>query len=546
MSKFLLKTYIIIFFLSITILHSRFFEYFWIDLWLWVNWNFEFTKSMIINIFVWILWLFYFVVNFRKKIIIPKILFFILILFFFSIISTSFFYTNILWNNIKWQWILFLLNLLIFFVILVNQTKKDRKKIFDYILLLSIIPLFFAIKEYFLPSFDYGNLQNRALWTFWHPNFLALFILVFIPRIIEKIKENKLFIIYLITFIFTLFLTKSFFGILIFFGFILYIIYKKRKFKNKKIIYFLIFLWIIFWLFIFYKFWLTTKLNSFVSRFFIWETTIKIIFSDWLNIIFWVWNDTLIYLFEKYKVSYLYLFENIWYSADRPHNLLLLIFYNFWILGLWFLIYFFVFLKKNFVKNSYFLWVIIFLFFCIFNFASVSTYFLLVLLLAIIFINNNYKKNYYIAKLFFIIISFFSIFISIIYFYEENKLYKNTNYKYQNKIIKKIINEDKEKQILNQEWNLTNKCEELLIFNNSVENYFYCWNIFYFSNREKSLEYYKLWLEKIPDMWDKSSPYYDNILVKNIFVYDRFISEKFSNIKQILKRKEINDDYLRD
>jgi hypothetical protein len=86
----------------------------------------------------------------------------------------------------------------------------------------------------------------------------------------------------------------------------------------------------------------------------------------------------------------------------------------------------------------------------------------------------------------------------------------------------------------------------LLNFSESVENYFYCGNIMYYTYREIWIKYYDFWLQKIPDVWDKNSYYYDNFFVKNIFVYDRFISEKFSNIKQILKRKKINNNFLQE
>ena len=37
-------------------------------------------------------------------------------------------------------------------------------------------------------------------------------------------------------------------------------------------------------------------------------------------------------------------------------------------------------------------------------------------------------------------------------------------------------------------------------------------------------------------MWNNNSKYYNNYLIKKLFVPERFYSEKFSNLKEILKR----------
>ena len=37
-------------------------------------------------------------------------------------------------------------------------------------------------------------------------------------------------------------------------------------------------------------------------------------------------------------------------------------------------------------------------------------------------------------------------------------------------------------------------------------------------------------------MWNKDSIYYNNFLIKKLFISERFYAKKFSNIKEILKR----------
>ena len=520
----------------ITIIHSNFFNYFWININILVDWNFQFTKSIITNVLIWILAIIFFIKNFNKKIIIPYYVWMILIVFFYSIISSDFFYTNIFWNNIKWQWIIFFNSLVLLFIICINKNKKDIEDIIKYIIIFSTIPFLIAIKEYYIPSFNYWNLSNRAIWTFWHPNYLALYIIILIPIIFEKIKDNKFYIIILTLAIFTLLITKSLIAIIIL---LIYFLVKLNKIKNKKINYLLLSILIIISLYIIYKFGLITKLNSFISRFYIWETSLKIIFSDLKNIIFWVWNDSLIYLFEKYKSKELYLFENIWYSADRSHNIFIDMFYNYWLLWLslvWFFIYKF---KKKFKNNKYYIAILLSLFFLLFNIASVSFYLIFILIISFI-VNKKYKKNYYKKiKVLFVIISIFSVYSSINYYIYENKIYYNKSIN-ENSIYKKIYLENPENKIFENQNNIENICIDLTNFSQSIETYFYCWNSMYYSNREKSIYYYNLWLNKLPDMYNSQSDYYNNFLIKNIFNYDRFISEKYSNIQEILNRVNNN------
>ncbi len=535
----LINIYIIITIFIIIIFHSKFLSYIWVENNLWVSGTFEFTKSIISNILLSLLWIIFFIKNYNKKIIIPRYIFFLFILFFYSLISSSFFYTNIFWNEIKWQGLIFFSNLIIFLLILINIKKTEIKKIINIILLLSVIPLFIAIKEYFLPSFDYWNLSNRALWTFWHPNFLALYIIIFIPLILEKIKQNKFYILIFLFFTFTLLLTKSIIAISLFIIYLFYFFVKNKKISQKTK-YIVIIIAILSSIYIIYKFWFITKLNSFISRYYIWETTIKIIFSDLKNIIFWLWNDSLFYLFEKYKSSELYIFENIWYSADRPHNIILYTFISFGLLWLSFLSYFLYTFKKKFKKQAIYFSILIFIIFCLFNFASVATYLLIIIFIAYIARRNNKKKNHYAMKIFLITISFMSIFSSIIYYLEQNKIYNNDTYISDKKIVKNIYLENPENKIFYENNNIENICNELTIFSQSVETYFYCWNNMYYSNRERALKYYKAWLEKLPDMYNSKSNYYNNILIKNIFNYDRFISPRYSNLEEILNRVKNN------
>ena len=165
------------------------------------------------------------------------------------------------------------------------------------------------------------------------------------------------------------------------------------------------------------------------------------------------------------------------------------------------------------------------------------------------FINNNSilnpylftgERGYIINYLVIFLITGFSIFgsyFSYNYFIEEHKIYINENYKTDNSIIKKIESENIEKNIFETNQNNHKKlCEQLIEYSSSVENYFICWDLLYIQDKEKAINYYNLWLKKLPDLWNKNSSYYNNEIIKETISWHRFFSKKYSNLEIILGR----------
>jgi len=82
-------------------------------------------------------------------------------------------------------------------------------------------------------------------------------------------------------------------------------------------------------------------------------------------------------------------------------------------------------------------------------------------------------------------------------------------------------------------------CENLIDLYPSVENYFYCAEVFeQISRKELSQEYYVLWLKKLPDLWNEDSPYWDKFLIEHTITGNRFFSEKHWDINSILEKIE--------
>jgi len=561
MLKKIIKTLFVILFFTLPLINSHLVDLLWIKWWFYIDWNYEFTKVMFFNIITWLILSLFFIWNIFwihpssstsikkvKKNKIALILTSIILLLFISTIFSWYIWTSIIWNNTKWHSLIMFLNLIWIFIIFFNQDNKFNKKLIFTTIISSIIVWIIWIREYYFPTFDYWNLSNRALSTFWHPNYLALYILILIPFLIEK-NKNKYYLAIFIILFFLLILTKSVWWILIFLIYIWFIIYSKNKEKIKKkyIIYFTVISIIILWIII-YKFWLLTKLNSFISRFYIWETTLKIIFSDLKHFLIWWWIWSLSFIFDSYKVPELYIFENIWFTADRPHNLLLNFFYNFWIFWLIFILYLIYKFIKNYKNNPYNNSILLFLIFTIFNFASITHYLIIILIISII-INQNHntktikndsirkldKNKTHITKNILIIIILQKIFLLIItlitlyWVYLSINYYKLENNRYLNKSIKTNI------LILNWIYNEETKYKEWYI--TPAEEYLRYWNLYWENwNKTEAIKNYKKWLNKLPDMWNKNSKYYNNYIIQKLFISERFYSEKFSNLKEVLKR----------
>ena len=531
--KFIIA-YFCLLFIILSLINSKLLHVFWIDFWFYVKWTYEFTKSLFFSIFSSFFIITYLIIFFKEKLIIPKIVYAILSLFIVSLFTSNFPITNIFWSDIKWHSLLLFTNLLWLFVILINQRKEIKTKILKYTVYLSVIPLYIAIKEYYYPSFDYWDISNRAFWTFWHPNSLALYLLMLLPILLNKIRNNIVLILFII-FTYTIFLTKSFVWISIYLFYTLWILSKNNWIKRKQIIFYssIFIIWVAF---LIYNFWIITKLNSFVSRFFIWETTIKIIFSDLKYVLVWVWNDSLQYLFDAVKSPYLYIFENYSFTADRNHNIILKIFFTYWLLWLSLFSYLVFILFKKYKNTAYFHAIILFLLYNLLNFSSIIHYFVLIILISIVYKKVKNKSNQYLLKIFFIIISVISILSSIIYYREEYKSYLQKNYKSNIEIYNNLKKEDIEKTILKSNQTYKEICINLTKVVPSAENYIFCWNLFWKIDKNISINYYKQWLQIIPDMWDNDSKYFNNFFVKNLYNKNRFFSEKYNNLNEVLER----------
>jgi hypothetical protein len=437
------------------------------------------------------------------------------------------------------------INLIGIFIILTNTQKKFNQKLITTTIISSILITIIWIKEYYFPTFDYWELGNRAISTFWHPNYLALYILIIIPFLFSKIYtplsqwERGWGWGLLIVLSILLLLTKSAWGIIILILYIWKIILNKINKKNIKILYMIctIIIIMISSLYLYKTIWIS-KLHSFLSRFFIWETTLKIILSDMKTLLIWWWIGTLELVFDTFKSPYLYLFENFWFTADRPHNLLLNFFYHLWIWWLIFIIYLWHKIIKNYQTSPYHDSLILFFIFTIFNFPWITHYLLIILMWATIY--KPYSLSLILGKRLgggLLLITIIWAIFSTTYYREENKTYNNNLYTSKNYIYNKILSENTEKNIIKNIWeNQKQNCRTLITLYPSVENYFYCWNILWNQNKILAKQYYQQWLEKIPDLWNKNSKYYQNPLVKYSIDGTRFFSPKYGNMEKILKR----------
>lgn len=547
---------IALFFSIVTFIDSNLLSFFGVPR---VLWNFEFTKVTLINIFIPLLSIYFLIKNFKQKIYIPKIVFVIFGMFLISSFLAEFPFTNIFWNNIHWHWLLLFSNLIIFFTILLNFEKNKIEKTIKYITFLSPIVFFLYILENI-------NTDNFKIWFYDYPNYLALYSLMILPFILKRIwftinyyldnwgKQNKSFYdffkwkyFYIIIFILltiSLFLTKITLAIIIYLLYLVYFFSQNSLIKEYKKI-FLIF-WGIFisFVIIYILTWLQSDIQSFISKYFIWESSFKAFSGDFKNIVFWVWNDSLWYKIEWFKSPFLYIFEWFNLNIQKPNNFILYIFYSFWFLGFAIFLNCFYDFIANYQKKSAFYHIItIFLIFCFFNYASAVNYFFLVIIIPYIVKRPNIKNIFLKTKVFFIILWIFSIIASLLYYKEETFYFKSNLYISNNFFYKKLKLENYKDYILNTNTDFIIKCEEILKKSKSVENYFYCWDMFSKNGFNSTWEiYYKKWLKKLPNLRNKDSIYFKNIFIKYLYSKENFFYDKLFPLNKILKKVNIENN----
>ena len=557
MLKKILIFLISLLFITIPIINSNLGELFWIKLWLNVNWNYEFSKIIFFNIISSIIIFLFFIYSIlnKKSIKIPKLIFIIILFFSISTFFSISPYISFFWNNKKGHWLLMFINLISLFIIFLNLSKKEKKKFLKYSLIGLLLSSLIAIWQLYFPTFNYGNLSNRALWTFWHPNYLALYLLLYLLILIHnKLQlKNNLNLILLILLITALILTKSFIWIFIWLSYLWVIYYKNLNWKNKKLFLILLLIGVFFISFIIlHNFWYT-KIHSFISRFFIWETTLRTIIESPKTFLIWNWFETLNLVFEKNKSPFLYIFENFGYTADRPHNILLLFFYSTGIFGFFLIttIYYIILKFKTSVYKESLLLAFIFL---LFNFASITSYLLIILFLSFLIKTKNKNNFNYLFFFILTIISLYWAYNSYLYYKAENyikhwKIINITNiFKYNPNYYFKNWEPEKWLKYINQKTelyykskiyfknDLKNWCLNLTQNYPSVENYFFCGDIYWNIDKNIAKKYYLKWLKKLPNLWNKNSKYYNYIIIKDTINWNRFFSSKYSNIKIILKR----------
>ena len=566
---------LIFLFFSLPLIHWELFSTFWIGTSFWVNGNFEFTKSQfficISGVIFIITWLISIIE--QKKIVFntPLILsFWVLVLSTIFSISPL---TALFWMESKWHGILMFGSLICIYFILLQIEKNFMKQLFFTSVAWWFFASIIAIKEFFYPSFDYGDLASRALGTFGHPNYLVLFLLLLIPFIFEKAKKHSFLYLLLIPIISVIFLTKSVWGVIIFSVFLLFVWSTKiacvipmnavwtKKIKRSYMIFFTLFI-IVSIIYTVFEFWFLTKLHSFLSRFYIWESTMRIIVENPKIFFIGSWADTLTAYFSSYKSSELYIFENFGFIADRPHNLFLNILFHFWIAWVWVLVFLLYKLYKNYQNNYLYHSLIIFLAFTIFNFASVASYLLLVLILACI--SSQDKKVSYNFFITMVLLIFWSVWVyySSLLYYSEVKVAKNqyalainifpyvaNNYFaiWEPELWKKYLWYESSKYYISkiQKWeNQPAACENFTNAQNSAESYFYCWSVFWNQNqKEWAQSYYMKGLAKMPNLWDNKSEYLQSSIIRESIDGIRFFSEKYSPLQEVLDRAGIENNF---
>jgi len=546
---------------TLPLIHGRIFQTLWIDFWLIVSGNFEFTKSMYFNSLCAVIYIVFFVEYIfiqKKQIWVSKSEKYVLILIFILLCSSTYFsispYTSLIWDLDKWHTSLLYTNLLWLYVVVRQIELKQLRSIIYVFIISGVFTSILALKELYFPSFNYWELWDRALWSFGHPNYLSGFLLLLLPSLL-LVRYIVLRCIVFTLFFVTIILCQSVFALLLAWWYLIYISRPWKKYVQKSYIFALMFIaaLLVLWIITLY---FPEKLHSFLSRFYLWESTLHILIEYPTFFLFGAWAETLPYYFSSYKAPELYIFENFGYTADRPHNFALSILYQFgvfWLALFMYLIYKLITLIKSYpsIEKNLSIWAIfLFLLYGVFHYFSISSYIVLVLAIALYF--HPKQVGNYSVKVFFTIILFISFlwaFASIRLFawevyYASWETRKSLDMIFHPKYFLNFWETDKASQL---EWIISERtiktqmtlsqsknesCENLISSYPSVENYFYCWDILESAWKDiTAIKYYKLWLSKLPDLWNQDSEYQDNYFVKNTIT-----GKKYWNLRSILEK----------
>jgi len=275
----LYKIFLFVLFATLPLIHGQLFPTLWIDISLIVSWNFEFFKVMYFNIFAALILFSYTLHKTKSQLpILKSDIYTSLILIVSTLFSLSPF-LSLIGDVEKWHTAIMFVNLLGLFMIL----RREKRAFLEQLIITSIFALWVScligLKEYFIPSFNYGELWNRFIGTYGHPNYFSWFVVLCFP-FTPLIKNIALrYILYAVISV-SLIISQSLIAIFLLFSYLIYkVLYKNPTLFSTLIVWLLILWWIVVFLYF------PEKLHSFISRYYLWETSIKIVWGLPLNAI---------------------------------------------------------------------------------------------------------------------------------------------------------------------------------------------------------------------------------------------------------------------
>jgi len=469
-------------------------------------------------------------------------------------------FESLIWWTQKGHGMLMFNNLIgIFCIISTLKSKQVQGLISSFLYSISLVCLI-GIWQYYMPSFDYWALDNRAISTLGHPNYLSGLLLITLPFLLSpNYIVNRLLRYIMIAIILScLILTFSYIAIALSIWYVLYRIFKKYQLQTLDIslIYLLLFtlcaglIWFHF----------PEKIHSFVSRYYIWKTSIDIIIAHPLGLVTGLWHETLPHYFDNFKSSYLYLFENFGFRADRPHNIFIYFLYTFWWWGLGFisLVGYYIYRHVHTIPGQALtlLWI-----FLLFNYASIASYCIaMICIIALVRPTPASHKNTWVilSSLLYCCVALVSIYTlvlsvslyqaerSVVVTWTYQQAYQQLPdyylYQYKNDVFEhKLESETYYLEQLYSSNEYQKNCEILVSQFPSAENHFYCWDLFAsLNNTPLSHSYYSQGLKKLPDIWNSDSLYWKHPIVSASISGNRFYSSHYSPVRRILSTLDIS------
>jgi hypothetical protein len=223
--------------------------------------------------------------------------------------------------------------LFVLFWIVSSLTAQEKKNIFRASLVGAVgVALYAYFQKIDLdplrPLYTTRLDRSRAFSTLGNPNYLAGYVLMFLPLLRHLIRDKLSYLGELCIWIgawVLLYWTGSYLAWALFavYACIVFLEHAVTDTRQRRFIWCLLIACFIVWISTRYQsdIWTTEKVKGFIARWYLWKTGVTALIADIPHFLFWYWPDGFLAVSERFRDWHLsHGFEDPAYRIDRAHN----------------------------------------------------------------------------------------------------------------------------------------------------------------------------------------------------------------------------------